>query len=1226
MTFVEPTLPQPLAAGGVATPLRHAAVTMAVPSWPTSGDTTHVLQSPQVPGSHVQVSPPTVQGTQQAQEQQATLEANLAQAAAQVSLQDTIAMLTTTIASLNERLKGLEDENKHLQLLIRENTKKPADTRAPFLPQQPSHVAPASSAYPRRSQFDDLADIDRKDVEKPPKYGGNLAQWRLWFTKFRGFLARRDARWGDLLDALKTDSKDPMTDKREVQLFSKIDVVSEELSAKFKGQLYEYLETFTEGMAHATVVTGGASSVLEVFRQLCDEGFSVRERHLRQEYRKVIHPKQASFDNLKKAMLTWETDLAQYQLAAGYDMKEKDKIMCLEDMCPDILQQHLDSKENLESYAEYKTAINDYLVNRHRWVGNGRGRLNWLGVQEFDSDCCSSGKPDSSRFSSNCRPDDTKNDHDHDYTADSVNECINSLSGEIMALVKGKLQKKGEGKGKTGKGAAAAPTSTSTPDVVMTDKTCYECEKPGHLARDCPQRQARIAAGGPARLPKGGKGKGKDSGKAGAGGKGWPTRQWWNNAYPGPSQQQWRSWYPQGQGNGRANLFQPPFQLSPIAPQGGPGEQPQESFFQNLFNPGGLFSLVEKGPKRTVTIDAPVTELRNGFIALATDDNDDHDHDHHAKANTSIKVKLADVIKPKSKNKLRKERRREKGRVQESLGIASEPSADHDEESGEHAASPLMRQARPKLPRESPLKECGSATRASSPPTPMPLVKESRESQESSTSTATTTPSASIDEDREWEAMKSASEEYRRFRDIEEKKKKLAIERLVPVLDPVLDHVGDFRIPHMFEYEDSQVEQRCHSCGWFGIPVARQKCPSCGTRNALSDSPPLEEEFKCLPCEGAYKFFDGRGDDYHAIQKFSDEVSCSDVNAVGSMEALDVTTRNDHGDGYDEIQKAKPRCIDDVEAGMGLPDDADIIAKLEEVQRVMQELMSKELGKFGKLKEVQKAMQEFMSEELERARPEGSTTASLSEEELPKSEATWEKVLVEERRRGDAVLQSQVENIMMFARKTAKNLEEDVKDIKMLTQSARVFSECCRTGSLRPLQTGTMATMMGKFQVISAIMDSGATVPVMSPEAGKDYELMESPGSLAGQEYEIANGDTLKNLGQKLMAVMTAEGTLRGYKTQCADVSKPLQSVRALVTSGHAVCFGLGDGNDHLVINKLTGEINRLRDDGINYLQDMLIIPPDKVDAMAEQLQSMRESAENPWSAASDQSFRWQGR
>ena len=560
-TFGEPAPLQPLGTP-LGTPHR-LSMTTAVPA---SADTTHVLQSPQGPGAFVQVSPPTAQGARQAQVQQATLEANFAQAAAQVSLQDTIAALTTTIASLNERLKSMEDENKHLQTLIRENTKQ-ADTRAPFLPpQQPSPAAAARTAYPRRSQHDDLADIDRKDVEKPPKYGGNLAQWRLWFTKFRGFLARRDPRWGDLLDALKADSKDPLTDQSEVKLFSKINVDSEELSTKFKGQLYEYLETFTEGMAHATVVTGGSPNVLEVLRQLCDEGFSVRERHLRQEYRKVIHPKQASFDSLKKAILTWETELAQYQLAAGYEMKEKDRIMCLEDMCPDILQQHLDSKEHLETYPEYKTAINDYLVNRQRWMGSGRGRLNWLGVPEFDTDSTVD------NFSNNQCPDD--HDHNHDHDPESVNECINSLTGEIMALVKGKMQRKGKGKGKSSGGATTAPTSASTSDVIMTDKVCYECDKPGHLARDCPQRQARVAAGGPARLPKGGKGKGKgkDGGKAGqAGGKGWPTRQWWNGAYPGPSQQQWRSWYPQqGQANGRVNLFQPPFQLSPIAPQGGP--------------------------------------------------------------------------------------------------------------------------------------------------------------------------------------------------------------------------------------------------------------------------------------------------------------------------------------------------------------------------------------------------------------------------------------------------------------------------------------------------------------------------------------------------------------------------------------------------------------------------------------------------------------------------------
>ena len=74
------------------------------------------------------------------------------------------------------------------------------------------------------------------------------------------------------------------------------------------------------------------------------------------------------------------------------------------------------------------------------------------------------------------------------------------------------------------------------------------------------------------------------------------------------------------------------------------------------------------------------------------------------------------------------------------------------------------------------------------------------------------------------------------------------------------------------------------------------------------------------------------------------------------------------------------------------------------------------------------------------------------------------------------------------------------------------------------------------------------------------------------------------------MAVLTTEGTLRGYETQVAEV--PLQSVRQLQATGHAVCFGVGaEGLDHLVINRLSGEINRCRDDGTNYIQDLLVVP-----------------------------------
>jgi hypothetical protein len=147
-----------------------------------------------------------------------------------------------------------------------------------------------------------------------------------------------------------------------------------------------------------------------------------------------------------------------------------------------------------------------------------------------------------------------------------------------------------------------------------------------------------------------------------------------------------------------------------------------------------------------------------------------------------------------------------------------------------------------------------------------------------------------------------------------------------------------------------------------------------------------------------------------------------------------------------------------------------------------------------------------------------------------------------------------------------------------------------------------------KWEVMHAVVDSGATVPVLHPKTGGVYQVEESPASRAGVEYEIANGSTLPCLGQKHMAVMTEEGTMRGYTSQCADVSKALQAVRSMVASRHAVCFGLGPaGEDHLIINRESGEINRMIDDGVNYLQKLFVVPPDQVEAVQERLQQAQD-------------------
>ena len=194
-------------------------------------------------------------------------------------------------------------------------------------------------------------------------------------------------------------------------------------------------------------------------------------------------------------------------------------------------------------------------------------------------------------------------------------------------------------------------------------------------------------------------------------------------------------------------------------------------------------------------------------------------------------------------------------------------------------------------------------------------------------------------------------------------------------------------------------------------------------------------------------------------------------------------------------------------------------------------------------------------------------------------------------------------------------------------RNLNIFNKVMRSGSLMPItQSAELQTRLGKFEILTAVIDSGATVAVMNPSTGASYKIEE--GSANGTEYEIASGDTLEDLGEKRMAVLTAEGTMRGYTSRCADVTKSLQSVRALVNANHAVCFGLGDGHDHLIINKVTGEMNRMRDDGVNYLQDLIIVPPDRVDAVAQQLAMIAgdiDSGNGDSGGGNEADFQWQG-
>jgi hypothetical protein len=163
-----------------------------------------------------------------------------------------------------------------------------------------------------------------------------------------------------------------------------------------------------------------------------------------------------------------------------------------------------------------------------------------------------------------------------------------------------------------------------------------------------------------------------------------------------------------------------------------------------------------------------------------------------------------------------------------------------------------------------------------------------------------------------------------------------------------------------------------------------------------------------------------------------------------------------------------------------------------------------------------------------------------------------------------------------------------------------------RTGEEATVNAVSDAAMRGTWESMEVIMDSGAHICIGPPATGEKagYKIEESPDSKAGMSYAAANGTPIPNLGQRVMAVMTEEGSIRGVTQQVGDVTKNLEAIRAVLKTGHAVVFnddGLGNGTGSFMINKWTGETNAIRDDGSDYVMRRWIIPQPEVEQMMSQ-------------------------
>ena len=129
------------------------------------------------------------------------------------------------------------------------------------------------------------------------------------------------------------------------------------------------------------------------------------------------------------------------------------------------------------------------------------------------------------------------------------------------------------------------------------------------------------------------------------------------------------------------------------------------------------------------------------------------------------------------------------------------------------------------------------------------------------------------------------------------------------------------------------------------------------------------------------------------------------------------------------------------------------------------------------------------------------------------------------------------------------------------------------------------------WQYLALTVDSGAAETVIPHMLVKDHPIYETTASKSGLNYASATGDPIPNLGEQKLPLLTNEGSLRAMTFQAAPVDRPLGSVKRMCNSGHTVVF---DDEGSYVLNKLTGEINWMREDNGNYVMDLWVMPNGK--------------------------------
>ena len=152
-------------------------------------------------------------------------------------------------------------------------------------------------------------------------------------------------------------------------------------------------------------------------------------------------------------------------------------------------------------------------------------------------------------------------------------------------------------------------------------------------------------------------------------------------------------------------------------------------------------------------------------------------------------------------------------------------------------------------------------------------------------------------------------------------------------------------------------------------------------------------------------------------------------------------------------------------------------------------------------------------------------------------------------------------------------------------------SDTSQVNLFKTVQPETINTVSddGLWEEIKFSVDSGATETVVPPEMPESIPTVPGLASKRGVEYEVANGVTIPNEGEKRFTGITEEGQEKSMVVQVCDVNQGLLSVSKAVAMGNRVVF---DDQGSYIENKMSGDRTWMRAEGGMYTLRMWVKRP----------------------------------